>query len=153
MKCEKLEARERFVVAQVDEIYVKGKIDFKNGKIPIWFCIKSSGANICKNNCNPLDFIRLRRFQRGCCIESCSSVVNLTADDLLKIVKDTCSLVTEWVFKVVIISDNNKVNHLLFQLLCILQKCEFSLWILFLCSLNTFLIFLNCRFWNLRKSW
>lgn len=33
MKCEKLEARGRFVVAQVDEIYVKEKIDFKNGKI------------------------------------------------------------------------------------------------------------------------
>lgn len=42
MKCENLEAKTRFVVAQVDEIYVKGKINFKNGKQIVLHKIKLS---------------------------------------------------------------------------------------------------------------
>ena len=100
---------------QVDEIYVKKKIDYKNGKL-------YGGAQYSKE-------VEAARTIAGVLISSAfgsfeevvslTPVNNLTAKNLEFIIRNACSLLQDCGFKVVIIiADNNKVNQKLFKKLC-----------------------------------
>lgn len=115
IKCDTLQEREKYVVLQLDEIYVKRKIDYKNGKL----------FGHAKNG----DMVEAARTIVAVLISSAFGnfkevvmlrpVNKVTGDELTTLIKESCLLVKHCGFKIiVVVSDNHSINRTLFRNLC-----------------------------------
>lgn len=115
MQCDKLVDREKFVVLQLDEVYVKRKVDYKNGKL-YGFAENGDELTAAKTILAILISSAYGNFKE---VAALRPVQKLTGADLFDMVKNVCSVISKCGFKiVVIISDNNRVNRNLFDKLC-----------------------------------
>lgn len=104
-----------FFFLQIDEIYVKKKVDYKNGKL-YGFAENDTGTEAARTIVGVLISSAFGNFKD---VVSLTPVIDVKAEQLTRIVEDSCLLLDKCGFIVVIIiADNNKVNQKLFQNLC-----------------------------------
>jgi len=128
VKSQTLQEREKFVVMQIDEIYVKQKIDYKNGKI-YGYAENSINIDAARTIYAVFASSAFSNFKE---VVALKPVNKVTSEELAKIVKEAAALLAECNLKVIIIvSDNNAVNRKLFKILC-------GSGILFLCNFQVF---------------
>jgi len=108
LKCNTSEEREKYVVLQIDEIYVKEKIDYKNGKI-YGYAENIPEVEAAKTVAAFLISSAFGKFKE---IAALRPVKDLKGETLKVLVEEVCSLLRECGFKVVVIIKR------LFKLLC-----------------------------------
>lgn len=111
MSIKSLLPRERFVILQVDEIYVSARLDYKGGRL--------IGSAENKAGCQAktvVAFLISSAFGNFKEVVSLHPVVNINGNDLYNITQRVIDLLKNCGFHVIsIISDNNRVNRNLFQ--------------------------------------
>lgn len=145
-----LTAREQYIILQVDEIYVKQNVSFKNGRL--YGSAENSNSD-CPFAKTVLAFLVSSAFGHFKEIVALVPVNKLTGDELSNLTKKVCLLLSKCNLKtLVIISDNNRINRVMFQKLSELEPNKLS------CSLNpnlkTFLTFDTVHLLkSIRNNW
>ena len=110
-KIKTLTEREKYVVLQLDEIYVKSRAEYKGGQI-----LGYAENNSVVEARTIQAFLISSAFGYFKEVMSLHPVKNITGEDLLNITEKVVALVTKVGFKIIaIISDNNRVNRNMFD--------------------------------------
>lgn len=124
MKCRSLPEREKFITLQLDEIYVKKKIDYKCGKL-YGYAENENEVTVAEPQAAKtiLAFLIASSFGHLKEVAALRPVNLLTGNDLTLLTQEVSKLLISCGFKiVVIISDNNRINRTLFNNLS--RGCE-----------------------------
>lgn len=142
----KLNEKEKYVILQIDEIYIKQNIEYKNGSLSGFVHNDTSAAKIV------IAFVIYSAFGSFKEIVLLIPVINVNGNELTSYTKEVCKLVTAYDFKIIaIITDNNRVNRVMFKELSSFDNnftYDFS---------NTYKTFLSYDsvhiFKNIRNNW
>ena len=98
---------------QIDEVYVKSCFDYKNGNI-----IGSAANNPICSAKTVMAYLVSSAFGNSKEIVSLVPVKNINCNEFAHFTKEVCKLLVECKFRViVIITDNNRINRALFDIL------------------------------------